>query len=274
MLTYRYFEKLCKYISENFSISSFENPSFNNVLKTIYIKHDVECKPKKALRIAKIEYKYHIVSTFYVQAYLMNKKNLNCFKAIEKMGHRISYHHDVMDYAHGDIKIAREEFQKNIELFHNFGFSFKTVCQHGNPLIQRIGYNSNRDFFRDNSNRQKYIDLKEIMLDLPSIIGEPFVFVSDAGRQWKWIRDPLNGDLQNSDKHDIKINDIFVFLKNNADKGPYVISSHPHRFANSSLFAFLKTIIFSIIKVIAKVLYKIPIFKKIFSKYYYLAKKI
>jgi len=58
------------------------------------------------------------------------------------MGHEISYHYDVLDSSHGDMEKAIDEFENNKQRFEELGFALKTVCQHGNPVVERVGYTS------------------------------------------------------------------------------------------------------------------------------------
>lgn len=61
------------------------------------MKHDVETNPIKALKLAFIENKYSLVGTYYIQANLLNSdKNVAVLKRIQKLGHEVTYHHDVM----------------------------------------------------------------------------------------------------------------------------------------------------------------------------------
>lgn len=113
------------------------------------LKHDVEISPKKALKLAKIEHLYGHRGSYYLQVDLLkSKKNIEIFKEIQSLGHEVSYHHDVMDRSAGDIDKAIRIFKEDLDLFERNGFNIKTVCQHGNPAIRRVGYASNRDFFR------------------------------------------------------------------------------------------------------------------------------
>ena len=56
--------------------------------------------------------------------------------------------------------------------------------------------------------------------------------------------------------------------------GNFIISTHPHRWTSSATLYAIKTVIFKIVKSIAKLLIKIPLMKRFMSRFYYLAKKI
>lgn len=90
----------------------------------------------------------------------------------------------------GDIRNAANEFQKYLELFEKNGFSVQTVCQHGNPVVERRGYTSNRDFFHDTNIALKYKHITEIMVNFKPRLGKEYKYISDAGYGWKIIYDP------------------------------------------------------------------------------------
>ena len=184
MFVYKNWNGFCKKLNEE----GFNSICAKTLLEEetqqpfIILKHDVETNPSKALKLAKIENKYSHRGTYYVQAYLLkNEKNIKILKEIEKLGHEVSYHHDVMDSNKGDISKAQVEFQSNLDLFESNGFYIKTVCQHGNPIIERKGYFSNRDFFRNEAMRKKYEKISEIMVNFKSQAKINYKYISDAG---------------------------------------------------------------------------------------------
>ena len=65
------------------------------------------------------------------------------------MGHEITYHYDVLDSNRGNFKLAIEAFSNDIKRFKKYGFDVQTVCPHGNPVMIRDGWESNKDFFRE-----------------------------------------------------------------------------------------------------------------------------
>lgn len=271
-------DNFCKRLSEaqkkSITLSTLrEQDSINDFVS---LKHDVETNISAAFQIATIESKYGHCGSYYVQAYLLkNEENVSLLKKMKDMGHEITYHHDVMDSNKGDIGKAIEEFSENLSLFEKNGFSVTTVCQHGNPVVERVGYNSNRDFFRNEKVRNIYPDISDIMVDFPDRVSGEYDYYSDAGRQFKLIYDPINNDVINSDNKNIPFKNLDVLLDNikNTPSGA-IISIHPHRWMSSATKYIIKNVTFKLVKSIAKTLMKVPFFKKIMSRYYYLAKKI
>jgi len=273
IFVYKKWDDFCRKLEEKgfHSIPAFEvSPDCNYVI----LKHDVETDVKKAFEIAKIENKYGHRGSYYVQAYLLeDSANVELLKEMQNMGHEISYHYDVMDSCKGNIEKAIVEFDKNKQIFEKNSFLIKTLCQHGNPVIERVGYTSNRDFFRNEKVRNLYPDLCDIMVNYKEMYCTEYTYYSDAGRKFKMIFDPINNDIVKSDDKNIVYKDLDEVL-NCLGVGNHILSIHPHRWTKSVFIYTVKTLIFKIIRFIANILIKIPFIKKFMSKYYYLAKKI
>ncbi len=239
------------------------------------LKHDVETDVSKAYRMAEIEHKYGHCGSYYVQAYLLDdRKNIELLKKMQEMGHEISYHYDVMDFCKGDIDKAIGEFEVNKRKFEENGFILKTLCQHGNPIVERVGYTSNRDFFRNSHVRELYPALSDIMVNFKDKYSVDYTYYSDAGRKFKMIYDPINNDIVNSDDKNVVYENLEKLLCAIDSNTCSIISTHPHRWTDSALMYVIKTSIFKVVKFVAKLMVKIPFMKKLMSRYFYLAKKI
>lgn len=275
MFLFKYWEDFCRKLSNNGvkSISACEVKA--DMKKYLVLKHDVETNVPNAYKIAQIEKKYGHRGSYYVQAYLLeNEENVKLLKQMQEMGHEISYHYDVMDSCKGDLESAIKEFEKNRDMFENDGFHIVTVCQHGNPVVERKGYHSNRDFFRSEKVRNIYPDVTDIMVNFKEQVPTDHLYFSDAGRRFNLIYDPINNDIENSDDKNIPFDNLQQLFEGLSDKKGNIISIHPHRWMNSAVKYIIKNAIFKVLKTTAKLLQKIPVFNRIMSRYYYLAKKI
>ncbi|MBE6534669.1 MAG: hypothetical protein E7678_06880 [Ruminococcaceae bacterium] len=277
IFVYKNWDKFCKKLKDGGTVSKrisdlFASPSG----KFMVLKHDVETDVKKAYTLAEIENKYSHKGTYYVQAYLLDKtENVELLQKMQRMGHEISYHYDVLDSSKGDIDKAISEFDDNLKKFESCGFEIKTLCQHGNPIVERVGYHSNRDFLRNERVQALYPEKCDVMVDLKTKAGVDYDYYSDAGRKFKFIFDPINNDIVNSDDKNISYKnlDVLYDVISSSDSS-VIISTHPHRWTKSKIKYVFKTCVFKCVKTVAKLFAKIPFFKKIMSKYYYLAKKI
>ena len=277
MFIYEQWDEFCRKLNE----SGLTSVTAKDILKSknkdsfIILKHDVETNPLKALRLAQIENKYSHKGTYYVQAYLLNNKsNIKILKKIQELGHEVSYHHDVMDSNKGDINKAEIEFKENVELFEAHGFKIETVCQHGNPIIERVGYTSNRDFFRDPRITKEYHNIAEIMVNFKNKINKNYEYISDAGFNWNVIFDPENNDVIKSDDKNILLGNLDEVLNRIKMKENMIISTHPHRWEKNLIIARFKNIVFLYIKKSVNLMMRVELIKKIMSKFYFLAKII
>ena len=239
--------------------------------KWVAVKHDVETNVEKALHLAEIEYKHGIHATYYIQADLL-QANAEYLKKIQRMGHEVTYHYDVLDANNGNFKVATEEFNKIVEAFTSYGFEVRTVCPHGNPVVVRDGWSSNKDFFRDKSIAEKFPNILDMVIQLPNILSETYTYISDAGYGWKKIVNIKDNDIVNHG--DVNLGDYKNLLKIIGDEDRVILSTHPHRWEESKYKFLFNVYFFKMLRFIAKKAASIPVFKKIMSKYYYLAKKV
>lgn len=241
----------------------------------IIIKHDVETNVKRAIRMAEIENKYGLRATYYVQSYLLkSENNIEGLKKIQKLGHEVTYHYDVLDSNNGDYDLAEKEFDDTLLLFEKNGFSVKTVCPHGNPVMKRDGWSSNKDFFRNKNLNAKYSYIADIVINPEKFINKEMLYVSDAGFGWKIISDISNNDYQAIQK-DIKLKSLKDVLKLMNDQNrTLILSAHPHRWQDSQALAIMKRNLFFGLRYTVRALTKIPMVKTFVSRFYYLAKKI
>jgi hypothetical protein len=179
-----------------------------------------------------------------------------------------------MDNNKGDIQKAEDEFQKNIEIFERVGFPVQTVCQHGNPVMNRVGYYSNRDFFRNVEMASKYAHITEIMVNFKERLGKDYIYITDAGYGWKIIFDPETNDIVKSNDKDIPLRTLDEVIKFIESGSSVIISTHPHRWHTNVLIERVKIYSFKAIKTIARPMLKTPYLKRIMFKFYYLAKNI
>jgi hypothetical protein len=272
MFLFSQWEQFCREVSQSYNcIRADEIFQVKGEKDWLVIKHDVEVAPLKALHMARIEAKYGIAATYYVQSYLLDE-SADIFKEIQNLGHELTYHYDVLDANNGDYDKALEEFQQTVDRFEEREFPVKTVCPHGNPVMKRCGWSSNKDFFRNSTIKEKYQNIFDIVVDLPKVFDEEVVYISDAGFGWKQIVNVDSNDVKNQGDIDLKtISGVGKVLTSNTK---VIVSSHPHRWENSLLKAYFNLFRFKLLRNAARFLVKIPFIKSILSRFYYLAKKI
>lgn len=276
MFFYKKWDEFCYALSKMDILlcSAEEVLESNKSQQFIVLKHDVETNVKRALKLAIIEAKHGIKGSYYIQAYLLDSQsNIDLLKEIQDLGHEVSYHYDVLDANDGDMLKAKEDFAVNVSLFRRNGFEVKTICQHGNPLKERVGYHSNRDFFRDETVQNEYANIVDIVVNFKEMSGRDYLYISDAGYSWNIIDDPENNDRVETGPN-IKLesyNQIIGLLEQGES---IILSTHPHRWEKSAFRIYTKLSLFKVVRAASKGLYKIPFVKPIMNRFYFLAKKI
>lgn len=237
----------------------------------LVIKHDVETNVRKALILAKIENKYGIRATYYVQSCLLEGES-DLLREIKALGHEVTYHYDVLDSNKGSIESSIKEFGDTVIRFKKEGFDVKTICPHGNPVMERDGWTSNKDFFRNENVRLIFPNIFDIVVDSIYKIPNGYVYISDAGYGWKEIGNINSNDISNFG--DVNLGDINGVLDNLSKSPRIIISAHPHRWQKNKLNAWLGRSLFVFLRLMARIIVKNKFMKKIISKFYFLAKKI
>ena len=241
----------------------------------VVLKHDVESDVARAYRLAEIEYSHGICGPYYVQAFLLEKENnVRMLQQMQQWGHEISYHYDVLDAHSGDYVAAEKDFIQKLTKFRNCGFRFTTICQHGNPVKNRTGYTSNRDFFRNEEIRERYPDFVDMVVDYSKHTSHEYKYISDVGYRWNVITLPETNDLHPEVKN-LKLNGfkgLRQMISNSRES--FIVSTHPHRWNNTCVKAYTRILVFRIVRGTVSVVCHIPGVKRILSQFYYLAKKI
>ncbi len=277
MFYYRNWDSFCRILSLDTRIKCTASESLGLPLGShfIVLKHDVETCVPRALKLAEIEHKYGIKGSFYVQAYLLNDRaNIDVLRKMKSMGHEISYHYDVLDANSGDFIKAEKDFDYWLNVFDKEGFHFSTICQHGNPIKKRVGYSSNRDFFRSDKIKSKYSNLVDMVVDYSHNAIDKYIYISDAGYMWKHITEPETNDL-NKGALVIPIGNFEKLTRyiNNVECS-IILSTHPHRWRNSVMGIYFKIAVFRFLRSCARLLEKNPFIYGVLSKFYFVAKKI
>lgn len=281
MFYYKNWERLCETLKQSgvrlcTAQDSLHVPAGE---RFVVLKHDVETCVPNAHRLAEIEHRSGICGSYYVQAYLLgNAENVRLLQEMQGWGHEISYHYDVLDAHAGDYDAALVDFQKFMKVFHDCGFRFRTICQHGNPVKNRVGYTSNRDFFRNQRIRSMYPELVDMVVDYSQHTQHKYQYISDVSYRWNIITLPETNDLH-PEVENVKVggfDSLFALLSSGESAGgsSFVISTHPHRWRESALAIYTKIAVFRVVRSAVMAVKHVPGVSMLLNKFYFLAKKI
>lgn len=221
--TFKKFEELCTTISssnyEKLSVSEFLHKK-DKPEKLIILRHDIDVKIDRALRMAYIENLHGIRSTYYFR---MTDEVFKpeIIKKIEELGHDIGYHYEVMDKAKGDTNKAMEIFKNELKDLRKI-CPIDTICMHGNS---RTPWNNRQlwDFY----------DIQDF-----GIIGEAYLsidfsdilYISDTGRNWGnryKVKDNAGGMFGKEILSKLRNTDDVIELINEMKVNKIYLLSHP-----------------------------------------------
>jgi hypothetical protein len=138
------------------------------------LRHDVDRRPERALRMAEVEKSHGVRSTYYF------RRTPRVFKpeivlSISAMGHEIGYHYEVLDKAAGEPLLAARIFTRELAEMRAL-VEVETASMHGNPLSRF----DNRDLWKHHAlSRFGLLGEAYVSINDPDI-----VYVSDTGRGW------------------------------------------------------------------------------------------
>jgi len=138
----------------------------------IILRHDVDRKPERALRMALLEHELGIRSSYYFRS-TKGSFDPEIMKRIEGMGHEIGYHYEALVKAKGNLELAKSIFSKDLERFRKY-VDINTICSHGNPLSKF----DNRIIWKKEL-YSNYSIIGDSSVELPGIY-----YLSDTGGRW------------------------------------------------------------------------------------------
>jgi len=197
--------------------------------KSIILRHDVDRNPQNAFKVANLENKLGIKSTYYFRS-VPQSWDESIILEIADLNHEIGYHYENMDTANGNIDMAWEDFNTNLRRFQKIS-EIKTICMHGSP---RSKYD-NREIW------SKY-DYKEL-----GIIAEPyydinfddFFYLTDTGRKWDGWKSSVRDKVPQQENWIKKglvfhsTNDIIRVVEKNTFPDQVMFTFHPQRWHNN-----------------------------------------
>lgn len=219
------FRQLCSAMKGKYNfITMNEYVNADNKLpkRFVLMRHDIDRYAKDALKAARIEQEFGIRATYYFRS---NKAVFvpDIIKEIERMGHEVGYHYEVLSIAKGDYQKAIKLFEDDVDKFKKI-CKLKTICMHGAVLSKY----DNRDLW-------KYYDFRNF-----GLIGEAYLsadknlnYFTDTGRGWNSknnLRDFLPGKTEQIFAG--TTDDLIELIESNKISNFY-ISLHPERWKSN-----------------------------------------
>ena len=242
----KYSELLDAFKEAGYSFQRVEDFIQKPNAQVVVLRHDVDLRNWAAIRLAKLEARLGIKSTYYFrigpQSY-----NPKIIKQIVDLGHEIGYHYEDLATCNGDIDKAIHSFEKNLTKIRYF-YPVKTVCMHGSSGSPY----DNRDLW----NYYKLEDFNLICEPYISLDYNKVFYLSDTGRRWNGFKMSLRDNVKSSYNYNFyKTKDIIK----NIDTLPkqILINAHPEQWTNY-LPEWLFVKMFSIAHTFYKIHYRNP----------------
>ncbi len=216
------YSKLCSEIKSSsyvpITVEEYCRGIGESLEKFIILRHDVDRKPDHALKLAQIENKLNIKSTYYFR---MNPRVFvpSIIRDISDLGHEIGYHYEALDKAKGELNKAIMIFESELKKFKKF-YAVKTICMHGNPVSSW----DNKDLW----SKYDFRDFGILGEAYNSVNFEDVVYFSETGRDWSGkysIKDNANNAFREKIS---STSDLINLIKRNRLNYFYV-NTHPER---------------------------------------------
>ncbi len=173
--TLKHYEEICNIIVNSQYKISFFNDRFLNFKNILVLRHDVDQSLEQSLKIAIIENRYDIKSTFFLWLKspfynIFEKKYTDIIYNIIKLGHQIGLHFDESIYKIENKKDLNKFIEKEINLIRNyFNINIYTVSMH----------RPSKWLLNNDVKLNKYVNTYE------KRFFKDFKYLSDSSRQWK-----------------------------------------------------------------------------------------
>lgn len=178
------YEELCKEIIDSgygvFTVYGYmhRSPESNYII----LRHDVDSRPGMALKMAELENRQDICSTYYFR-FTKNIFDPGIIRRVSDLGHEIGYHYEVLSKAGGNFEEAIRLFDFELAQFRQI-CSINTICMHGSVLSKY-----------DNRALWNLYDYRDFGISAEAYLslGDNFYYLSDTG--WEWNKKHKLRDL-------------------------------------------------------------------------------
>ena len=193
------------------------------------LRHDIDFDLDKALRIAEIENKFGVNSTYFFLANsefynILHFNNTKKILRILAMGNRISIHFDISNYPQSDDEELTHHLSKEISYFKDlFGVDINIVSFHRpdeNALMDKLNFNVCHTYMAKFSELIKYIsDSMKCMKegDLIEIVSsQKYKQIQLLIHPFWWNHNYTNPKVDYDSFIEKKLNSLIIEISNNS----------------------------------------------------------
>lgn len=238
-----------------YSFQTFEEFINNPAQKSLALRHDIDKRPKNALRFAEIEAAMNIKASYHFRIH-ETKKNPEALIKIKELGHEIAYHYEDLSRISGKGNLSEEILKNALTAFlNNLSFlrRYYPVCvisMHGDPTSST----DNRSLWQTFNYKQEGIICEPYYdVDYSSVL-----YLTDTGRKWNNkkvnVRDKIESGIGITSGKPLSdfftfnsTNDIIIAAKSGSLPRSIIINAHPQRW-NDNLFLWITELVMQKIK--------------------------
>ena len=173
--TLKHYEEICNIIAKSQYKICFFNSCSSDFKNILILRHDVDQSLEQSIKIAKIENKYNINSTFFIWLRspfynIFEKKYSDIIYEIVNLGHQIGLHFDESVYKIENEKELNKSIEKEINIIKTyFDININAVSMH----------RPSKWLLNNDVKLKKYVNTYE------KRFFKDFKYLSDSRRQWK-----------------------------------------------------------------------------------------
>lgn len=210
------------------------------------VRHDVDRKPDRALRMAQLENLLGLKATYFFRA----KSHTfipATMRAIYELGHEIGYHYESLSDARGNRELAKKDFEKNLTAMRKI-VPIRTAAMHGRPFSKFNNLNLWQDPDDSSHLNKTFGLLGEVYLDIDY---SDVAYISDTGRNWSSNKSNRRDKVQSDVKKDFKNGKQLLQYFKNSPHPKLIFAVHPERWTDAKPAYYLRCL-FDICANIAK----------------------
>jgi hypothetical protein len=190
----------------------------------VILRHDVDRRAVKAVRMAEMEHRCGIRGTYYFRTGAYGFP-AGAIRAIAACGHAVGYHYETLSQCGGDRAAALRLFSRNLEVFRALA-DCRTVCMHGAPFSRY----DNRELLAGGQWRTFGLQGDAVH----SFAGGAMDYLTDTGGRWTsgfktTRRDGLAGSVGEGRRDPISTTAVLERVKQGAPV--LYLNVHPERWA-------------------------------------------
>lgn len=187
------------------------------------IRHDVELRPRHAVRLAELERSLGLVATYFFRGRGLSFHPA-AIAAVHALGHEVGYHYDTLARARGDMDRALDLFREDLERLRALG-PVRVASMHGSPLLPW----DNRELWR-RAAPSDFGLTGEVYRDIDYA---EVAYFSDTGRTWHPTRFNVRDHAPGERRHTPSSTSDLVALIRSRELPRICVLAHPERWPST-----------------------------------------